>query len=110
MIVVTTSTIEGYRITKVLGLVQGSSIRARHVGMDLTAAFKSITGGEITEYTKLLAESREQSLDRMRENAAQLGANAVVGMRLITSSLMQSASELIVYGTAVIVEEFPSKV
>ena len=73
--------------------------------MDLTAAIKNITGGEISEYTKLIAESREQSLDRMRENAAQLGANAVVGVRFITSSLMQSASELLVYGTAVLVEE-----
>lgn len=105
MIVVTTPGIEGYRITKVLGLVQGSSIRARHVGMDITAAFKNITGGEITEYTKLMAESREQSMDRMRENAALLGANAVVGVRLVTSSLMQGASELLVYGTAVVVEE-----
>jgi uncharacterized protein YbjQ (UPF0145 family) len=105
MIVVTCGAIEGYKITKVLGLVQGSSIRARHVGMDLTAAFKNITGGEITEYTKLMAEAREQSLDRMRESAAQLGANAVVGVRFVTSSLMQGASELLVYGTAVFVEE-----
>lgn len=105
MIVVTTSECAGMRIKKVLGLVQGSSIRARHVGMDLTAAFKNITGGEVTEYTKLMAESREQALDRMREAAAQLGANAVVGVRFVTSSVMQHASELLVYGTAVILEE-----
>jgi uncharacterized protein YbjQ (UPF0145 family) len=73
--------------------------------MDLTAAFKNITGGEITEYTKLMAESREQALDRMREAAARLGANAVVGVRFITSSVMQHASELLVYGTAVVIED-----
>lgn len=105
MIVTTTNSVAGHKIVKVLGLVQGSSIRARHIGMDLTAAFKNLTGGEITEYTKLIAESREQCLDRMRENAAQLGANAVIGVRFITSSLMQSASELLVYGTAVVVEK-----
>jgi uncharacterized protein YbjQ (UPF0145 family) len=89
----------------VLGLVQGSSIRARHVGKDLTAAFKNITGGEVTEYTKLMAESREQALDRMRESAAQLGANAVIGVRFVTTSVMQHASELLAYGTAVIMED-----
>jgi uncharacterized protein YbjQ (UPF0145 family) len=101
MIIVTTSELPGHKIKRVLGLVQGSSIRARHVGMDLTAAFKNITGGEITEYTKLMAESREQALDRMREAARQLGGNAVVGVRFVTSSVMQHASELLVYGTAV---------
>lgn len=105
MIVVTTSSINGYKIKKVLGLVQGSTIRARHFGMDFTAALKNLTGGEITEYTKLMAESREQCLDRMRESAAQLGGNAVIGARFVTSSLMQGASELLVYGTAVYAEE-----
>ncbi len=102
--VVTTDTVHGYTIKKVLGLVQGSSIRARHVGMDLTAMLKNITGGEITEYTKLIAEAREQALDRMRESAAQMGANAILGTRFVTASLMQGASELLVYGTAAIVE------
>jgi uncharacterized protein YbjQ (UPF0145 family) len=105
MKVTTTNELAGMRIVKTLGLVKGSSIRARHVGMDLTAALKNITGGEITEYTKLMAESREQALDRMRETAAQLGANAVVGVRFVTSSVMQHASELLVYGTAVFVED-----
>jgi uncharacterized protein YbjQ (UPF0145 family) len=105
MMVTTTNELAGMRIVKTLGLVQGSSIRARHVGMDLTAAIKNITGGEITEYTKLMAESREQALDRMRETAAQLGGNAVVGVRFVTSSVMQHASELLVYGTAVVVED-----
>ena len=101
----TTLSCPGKRISKVLGLVQGSSIRARHVGMDLTAAFKNITGGEVTEYTKLMAESREQALDRMRESAAQMGANAVIGARFVTTSVMQHASELLAYGTAVIMED-----
>ena len=103
--VTTTHLCPGKRICKVLGLVQGSSIRARHVGKDLTAAFKNITGGEVTEYTKLMAESREQALDRMRESAAQLGANAVIGVRFVTTSVMQHASELLAYGTAVIMED-----
>ena len=101
MILTTTDHCSGKRIVKILGLVQGSTIRARHIGMDLTAAFKNITGGEITEYTKMMAESREQCLDRMREAAAQRGADGVVGVRFITSSVMQGASELLVYGTAV---------
>jgi uncharacterized protein YbjQ (UPF0145 family) len=105
MMVMTTHLCPGQRICKVLGLVQGSSIRARHVGKDLTAAFKNITGGEVTEYTKLMAESREQALDRMRESAAQLGANAVIGVRFVTTSVMQHASELLAYGTAVIMED-----
>lgn len=105
MIVSTTDSMPGRRITRVLGLVQGSSIRARHLGWDITAALKNITGGEITEYTKLMAESREQCLDRMREQAAHLGADAVVGVRFITSSVMQGASELLAFGTAVVTEE-----
>ena len=105
MIVMTSYQCPGKRIVEVLGLVQGSSIRARHVGKDLTAAFKNITGGEITEYTKLMAEAREQALDRMRESAAQMGGNAVVGVRFVTTSVMQHASELLVYGTAVILED-----
>ena len=104
MILMTTDTCPGMHVEKVLGLVQGSTIRARNLGMDLTATFKNITGGEITEYTKLMAEAREQALDRMRENAAQMGANAVLGVRFVTSSVMQHASELLVYGTAVVME------
>lgn len=105
MIVMSTDAYPGKRVIKVLGLVQGSTVRARNVGQDLTAAFKNITGGEVTEYTKLMAEAREQALDRMRESAAQLGGNAVIGVRFITSSVMQGASELLVYGTAVVVED-----
>ena len=105
MIVTTTYTVAGKRITRTLGLVKGNTIRARHLGKDITAAFKNITGGEIREYTKLLAEAREQCLDRMREEAAKLGANAVVGVRFMTSGVMQNAAELLAYGTAVVVED-----
>ena len=104
MMVTTTHEMPGKRIVKALGLVQGSSIRARHVGMDLTAAFKNITGGEITEYTKLMAESREQAIDRMCDQARELGANAVICTRLTTASMMQSAAEILAYGTAAVIE------
>jgi len=105
MILTTTSGIPGKRVTKIVGLVKGSTVRSRHIGHDLTAVMKNITGGEIREYTKLMAESREQSLDRMREEATKLGANAIVGVRFITSEIMQNAAELLVYGTAVVVED-----
>ncbi len=105
MIVTTTDSIESKRVKRVLGLVKGNTIRARHIGKDLTAAFKNITGGEVREYTKLMAESREQCLDRMREEATRLGANAIVGVRFMTTSVMQGAAELLVYGTAVILED-----
>ena len=105
MIVVTTDSIPGRRVVKTLGLVKGNTIRARHVGKDLLAGLKGIVGGEITEYTKMVAESREQSLDRLVEEAEELGANAVVGLRFTTASMMQGAAELLAYGTALIVEE-----
>ena len=104
MIITTTETISGKKIVKTLGLVKGNTIRARHVGRDIVAGFRNIVGGEIIEYTKMLAESREQALDRMQEEAEKLGANAVVGMRFITASIMGGAAELLAYGTAVIVE------
>ncbi len=101
MIVATTETIPGKEITEVIGLVRGNTIRARHVGRDILAGLRNIVGGEIGDYTKMMAESREQCLDRMREEARSLGADAVVGTRFITSSLMQGAAELLAYGTAV---------
>jgi len=104
MIVTTTDTISGKKVVKTLGLVKGNTIRARHLGRDIMAGFRNIVGGEITEYTKMLAESREQSLDRMQEEAEKLGANAIVGMRFITSFVMGGAAELLAYGTAAIVE------
>jgi uncharacterized protein YbjQ (UPF0145 family) len=105
MIVVTSDSIPGRRVVKTLGLVKGNTIRARHVGKDILAGLKGIVGGEISEYTKMVAESREQSLDRLVEEAESLGANAVVAIRFTTASMMQGAAELLAYGTAVIVEE-----
>ena len=104
MILSTTSNIEGKKIVKQLGLVKGNTIRARHIGRDITAVFRNIVGGEITDYTKMMAEAREQALDRMVEDAEKLGANAVIEMRFATSMVMQSASEILAYGTAVVVE------
>jgi uncharacterized protein YbjQ (UPF0145 family) len=105
VIVTTTETIAGKRVVKTLGMVKGNTIRARHIGHDIAARFRNMVGGEITDYTKMMAESREQSLDRMIAEATSLGANAVIGCRFSTSSMMQSAAELVVYGTAVIVED-----
>ena len=105
MIITTTEAIPGKRVTRVLGLVKGNTVRTRHIGKDITAAFKNITGGEIREYTKLMAEAREQCLDRMRAGAAELGANAVIGVRFMTSSVMQNAAELLAFGTAVVIED-----
>ena len=104
MIIVTTDFINGKTITRNLGLVRGNTIRARHVGRDLMAFFRNVVGGEITDYTKMMAESREQALDRMVEEAESLGANAIISMRITTSMIMQSASEILAYGTAVIIE------
>ena len=104
MIVVTTDRIEGKQVVKTLGLVRGSTIRARHIGRDVMASLRNIVGGEITDYTKMLAESREQALQRMVEQAESMGANAIVGTRFVTSMVMSGAAELLAYGTAVVVE------
>jgi len=104
MIFVTSDQIAGKTIKKTLGIVRGNTIRARHIGRDISAALKNIVGGEIKDYTKMMAESREQALDRMVEEAESLGANAIVTVRFATSMIMQSASEILAYGTAVIVE------
>jgi uncharacterized protein YbjQ (UPF0145 family) len=105
MIMTTTDSIPGKRVVKVLGLVRGNTIRARHLGRDILAVLRNIVGGEITEYTKLMAESREQALDRMRDEAARLGANAIVGLRFTTSFVSAGAAELLAFGTAVVVED-----
>lgn len=104
MIVVTTENIPGYRVTRVVGLVRGNTIRARNLGRDIMAGFRNMVGGEISEYTKLMGESREQAIDRMVTEAESLGANAVVMMRMTTAEVMSGASELLAYGTAVVVE------
>ena len=98
---VTTDTIAGYTITESLGSVIGNTIRARHLGKDISAALRSLVGGEITEYTGMMAESREQALQRMLDRAKELNADAVVGIRFQTSMIMQGSAELLVYGTAV---------
>ena len=105
MIVITSETVAGHRIVKTLGLVRGNTIRARHVGKDIIAGLRNIVGGEITEYTKLLAEARESSLDRMVEEARGLGANAILEVRFATSMVMSGAAELLAYGTAVVLED-----
>jgi uncharacterized protein YbjQ (UPF0145 family) len=105
MILATTEAVLGKRIVKVLGLVRGNTVRARHIGRDISAIVRNIAGGEITEYTKLLAESREQSVDRMVEEAERLGANAILGVRFSTSSIMGAAAEVMCYGTAVVLQE-----
>ncbi|MBP7053359.1 MAG: YbjQ family protein [Phycisphaerae bacterium] len=104
MLLSTTDTIPGKTITKHLGLVRGNTVRARHVGRDILASLRNLVGGEIAEYTKLLGESREQAIDRMVEHAQDLGANAIVGLRFSTSEVMTHAAEILVYGTAVVVE------
>lgn len=103
MILSTTYSIPGQTMTINHGLVRGNTIRARHLG-DIVAGLRAIVGGEISDYTKMMAESREQALDRMIGEARSLGATAVVGVRFTTSSVMQRAFEILVYGTAVTVE------
>jgi uncharacterized protein YbjQ (UPF0145 family) len=101
MIVVTTEHIEGKRITETLGLVKGSTIRARHVGRDVMAGLRNIVGGEVKDYTVMLAQAREEALQRMIEQAEKMGANAIIGARFVTSMVMSGAAEMVAYGTAV---------
>jgi uncharacterized protein YbjQ (UPF0145 family) len=105
MIVVTSESIAGKRIVRTLGLVRGNTVRARHIGRDILAGLRNIVGGEVHEYAKLVAESREQSLERMITEAEELGANAVIATRFTTSVLMGGAAELLAIGTAVVVED-----
>lgn len=104
MMLSTTDEIPHHRVVKTLGLVRGNTVRVRHFGVDFLAGLRSLVGGEISDYTKMLAESREQSLDRMRAEALALGANAVLAVRFTTSTVMQGAAEILVYGTAVVLE------
>lgn len=105
MIVVTTEGIANKRIVKTLGLVRGNTVRARHIGKDILAGLRNIVGGEIHEYGKLIAESREQALDRMVNEAEELGANAILTARFTTSFITGGAAELLAIGTAVFVED-----
>ena len=104
MIIVSSPNIPGNKVVKTFGLVKGNTIRARHIGKDILAVFKNIVGGEITEYTKLMAESREQAIDRMIENAEKKGANAIISVSFTTSMISQGAAELMAFGTAVLTE------
>ena len=104
MIITTSAQIEGKTIAKTIGMVKGNTIRARHLGRDIMAGLRGMVGGEIREYTKMMAEAREQAIQRMVEDAEAQGANAVVSMRFTTSMIMQNASEILAYGTAVVLE------
>lgn len=104
MIITTSEQVEGKKIVKTIGMVKGNTIRARHLGRDIMAGLRGVVGGEITEYTKMMAESREQAIQRMVEDAERQGANAIVGLRFTTSMVMQNASEILAYGTGVVVE------
>ncbi len=104
ILVVTTEGVPGKKVVKSLGLVRGSSVRARNLGRDITAVFRNIVGGEVPEYTQLMAQSREHALERMKGEAGKLGANAVVSVRFMTSMVMSGAAEMLAYGTAVVVE------
>ena len=104
MIIATSAQVEGRTIKKTIGLVKGSTIRARHLGKDIMAGLRGMVGGEIGEYTKMMAEAREQALKRMIEDAEKQGANAVVSMRFGTSMIMQNAAEVLAYGTGVVLE------
>ncbi len=101
MIIVTTPDVPGREIEAVLGLVRGNTIRGRHMGRDIQAVFRNMAGGEIREYTKMMAEAREQAIDRMVEEAEALGADAVVALRFQTCEVMKGAAEMLCYGTAV---------
>lgn len=104
MIVVNTETIPGHAIVESKGIVQGNSVRTKHVGRDIAAGLKNLVGGELKGYTELLTEARRQAVSRMMAQAEELGANAVVNVRFSTSAVMGGAAELYAYGTAVVVE------
>ncbi len=104
MIVVNTEIVPGYHVTQVLGLVQGNTVRAKHIGRDIAAGLKNLVGGELKGYTELLVEARRQAMERMMAQAQQLGANAVINVRYSTSAITSGAAELYVYGTAVVAQ------
>ena len=105
MIIVTSEQVAGKKVVKTLGLVRGNTVRARHIGRDILAGLRNIVGGEIHEYAKLIAESREQTIDRMVDEAQRRGANAIIATRFTTSVMMGGAAELLAVGTAVVLED-----
>ena len=106
LIITTTESIPGYEIVEIVGIARGSTVRTRNVAFDIFAGLKNLVGGEISEYTKLLADAREQAIKRMTEDAERLGAEAVVNVRFTTSTVMQGAAEILAYGTAVRILKF----
>ena len=108
MLMSSTETLPGYRITEVIDIARGSTVRARHLGRDISAVFKSVMGGEIREYTELMAHAREQSIDRMMADAERLDADAVINVRFTTAMVLQGCSEILAYGTAVKIEKVGS--
>ena len=104
MILVTTPTVEGSKTERVLGLVSGNTVRARHIGNDLLAGLRNIIGGEVGQYSRLLSDAREEAIRRMVQHAEGLGANAVVNIRLATSTIMGGGAEILAYGTAIVLE------
>ena len=105
MILTTTATIVGYRLVETKGMVRGSTLRAKHIGKDIIAGLRTLVGGEIKEYTKMMAESREEATQRMVSAAEELGANAVIEIRFSTAMIMSNSSEILAYGTAVVIEK-----
>lgn len=105
MLILTTETVPGKNIKEVIGLVKGSTIRAKHIGKDIGASFKQIVGGELTGYDEMLTEARKIAIARMVEDAESQGANAIIGFRLTSASVMQGAAEMLAYGTGVILED-----
>ncbi len=105
LLIVTTPDVPGRRVERTLGLVRGNTIRARHIGNDIMAGLRNLVGGEIHEYRKLMSESREQAVDRMVDEAVELGANAILGVKFTTSVIMGGAAEFLAYGTAVVLSE-----
>lgn len=104
MLITTTDSVPGHNVVAVIGYVSGNSVKARNIGSDMLAGLKSLVGGEIHQYAKLMNDTRQVAIDRMIEQATKSGANAIVGMRLVTSEIMQNCSELCAYGTAVVID------
>lgn len=104
-IVATTEHVPGYKVVKVLGIARGATVRAKHIGKDILAGIRNIVGGEVREYTEMLAEAREVALQRMIQHAKEMGANGVIGVRFMTSTVATGAAEIFAYGTAVILEK-----
>ncbi|USG99947.1 YbjQ family protein [Thermococcus argininiproducens] len=105
MIIATTEEVPGYKVVRVLGIARGATVRAKHIGKDILAGLRNIAGGEVKEYTEMLAEAREVALQRMIQHAKEMGANGIIGVRFMTSAVASGAAEIFAYGTAVVLEK-----